>query len=50
MSPGRAQFDRMDIFAKKFAEKVLNFSEKAILPKDLLKVHFFLGNDFFVLE
>ena len=40
MSPGRAQFDRMDIFAKKFAEKVLNFSEKVILPKDLLKVHF----------
>ena len=31
----------MDIFAKKFAEKVLNFSEKVILPKDLLKVHFF---------
>ena len=26
---------------KKFAEKVLNFSEKVILPKDLLKVHFF---------
>ena len=27
--------------AIRFAEKVLNFLEKVILPKDLLKVHFF---------
>ena len=44
MRPCRAEFDRLDIyicliFAKKIAEKVLNFSEKVILPKDLLKVH-----------
>ena len=31
----------MAFLPKKFAEKVLNFSEKVILPKDLLKVHFF---------
>ena len=44
MRPCRAQFDRLDIyicliFAKKNCGKVSKFSEKVILPKDLLKVH-----------
>ena len=30
--------------------KVLHLTEWIFLPKDLPKVHFLLGNDFFVLE